>query len=69
MCVRLDLAGTPFSWVADAPDVSCVTSSDIDSFSHKRLGGGVVLAGPASPVQHSRDHGQHTRGREVGGGD
>lgn len=49
MCVRLDLGWTSFSWVANAPDVSSVTSSDIDSFFPPRgWGVGVALAGPAS---------------------
>lgn len=70
VCVRLDLGWTPFSWVANAPDVSSVTSSDIDSFFPPRgWGMGVALAGPASPAQHSHDHGQHTRDREPGRGD
>lgn len=55
VCVRLDLGWTPF-WVANALDVSCVTSSDIDSFSHQEAGGWGKLAGPSSPAQHSHDH-------------
>ena len=51
MYVRLDLAWTPFSWVANAPDVSCTTSSDIDSFSHQEAGGWgwCLLDPPALP--------------------
>lgn len=68
MCVRLDLGWTPFSWVANALDVSCVTSSDIDSF-HQEAGGWgwCLLDPPALPSSH--DHSQHTRDHEVGRGD
>lgn len=51
VCVRLDLGWTPFSWVANALNVSCVTSSDIDSFSHQEAGGWgwCLLDPPALP--------------------
>lgn len=41
-------------------DVSCVTSSDIDSFSHQEAGGWGWCLLTSSPAQHSHDHSQHT---------